>query len=428
MEQLSCLKCGYALQGLPARKCDDCGHVYLRCPECGASQIANEAQNLLLLQMRARAAKLPGRIQTAQISLLVALGVGWIVTGFIAGASTRNGDLWDDTWAHGLLALPAGLFAALVRLLTLRTRRWWVGAGGSAALIAGAFALGLLLSTAGGYARPPGFWMQGALVLVGAAVGAAGATLVGWVLLWLFANDTDLVLLVDTHRTAARGRLLGDANKDSDQAQDLAYCTHCAAAMPPLAPRQCDECGLRQVTCPTCRKHCGVSDALAGMVQLGHITRAAAAGMRVGARTIVLPLLAMAMFGLAVECLEGSSLSRARPPLWGLIWIPADTMSLTWLGFVVALLTWFVFARGALASAVLNALLTLAAGAIALVQGHTSLRAIYAVIVLAVGAAGVSLAASLLATIFRAGLPGRRIEALEEVVPELARAQDAAGR
>ena len=103
MEPLICLKCGYALQGLPARKCDDCGHVYLRCPECGTSQIANEAQNRLLLQMRARAARLPQQMQVGQMALLTAAGVLWIALGFVFGSNhgavSITGLAWLALWA-----------------------------------------------------------------------------------------------------------------------------------------------------------------------------------------------------------------------------------------------------------------------------------------------------------------------------------------
>ena len=412
---LRCLKCGYALRGLPARKCGDCGHVCLRCPECGASQIANEAQNRLLLQMRARAVKLPGRIQGAQITFLVILGVLWTAIGFIGGAASGEMELAG----HIVMGGMAALCACLVRLLAFRLRHALTAAGSAATFLMAPFAVGLFCAWGNAHVRGAPVLVLAAYVSAGAVIGALGAEVIGWAILWMFAKDVDRELLTRAYRGALSDRILhGDQTKPTKK---LMYCTHCAAELPALTSVTCSDCGLQQVTCPTCGKHCGVSDALAGMLDVARVTQGVSAGIRV----VVRASMAAIMWVWFVAAMDRIMRYSAAPWNWaprGGFRISVDPVDVMPLLFLVAALTWFVFKRAAVSSALLCMGMVLTAVWFVLQNGYRSGGRPWTwVVVLAIGAGAASLVASFLGWVVRASLPTRRVAMLEEVVPELAR-------
>lgn len=411
---LRCLKCGYALRGLPARKCGDCGHVYLRCPECGAPQIANEAQNRLLLQMRARAMRLPRWIQGAQITFLVVMGVWWWSIEFGGGAASPEMSLAG----HLVVAGMAALSACLVRLLVFQLKSPWLASGSAMTFLMGTFAVGLLYAWASDYVDIVDLLVLGAYVAAGAAIGARGAEAIGWTILWLFAKDEDRVVLTAAYRGALSERLRGDGAKP---ARDLMYCTRCAAELPALVPATCEDCGLQQVTCPSCGKHCGVSDALRGMNRLGETMRVVSAGVWVAVRMLGAAYVWRMMverIDLTVRLSDSGIVGMAG----GWIWVPADWKNTEILMLYVALLTCFVFMRGAAVAASFAMSMVLLAWLVLPFDYGSALAETWGeVLVLAILAAVVSLLASSLGWLVRAMLPKRRVAMLEELVPELAR-------
>ncbi len=415
MEQeagLRCLKCGYALRGLPARKCGDCGHVYLRCPECGASQIANEAQNRLLLQMRARAAKLPGWIQGSQIIFLVIIGVVWTAIGFLGGAASREMDLTG----HLVMGGMAVLSACLVRLLVFHLRNALTAAGSAMAFVMIPFALGEFCAWGNVRAEMACLLALAAYVVGGAGIGAWGAEVIGWVILWMFAKDEDRMLMTRAYQGALSDRLLHGV--EMRPARNLMYCTHCAAELPALTSSTCSDCRLEQVTCPTCGKHCGVSDALGALLSVGSLTQSVWAGFWVAVRMPATAVMWIWLVSRADEIIRHSSWLAGR----GGAVVSVDPFEVMSLLPPVVILTWFVFRRGAVSVALLCMGTAFTVGWFARENGFRSVGPPWIwFVILPIGAGTASLLASFLGWLVRASLPTRRIAMLEEVVPELAR-------
>lgn len=412
---LRCLKCGYALRGLPARKCDDCGHVYLRCPECGTSQIANESQNRLLLQMRAKATRLPGRIQGAQITFLVMLGVAWVVAGFGGGEAAPE----MSVTGHFVFAGIATVAACLVRLLVFQLKSPWVAMVSAMAFLMITFSLGLLCAWGNAHVPIANLLVLAAWVAAGAAIGGRGAEVVGWVILWIFAKDEDRVVLAGAYQGVLNGRLRNDDS--ATPTRQLMYCTHCAAELPALISVTCADCGLQQVTCPTCGKRCGVSSALAAMLEVARLTRGVSAGVWVLVRAVMAAIMWMWMVAALLDAVV-PGVTR-----WGRSARIAAQISVAPRGVVyllipVALLTWLVFKRGAVSRALLCAGMVLTAIWFVVENGPRSVEVPpLLVVILAIGAGAVSLSASSVAAVIQAWLPRRRVAVLEDVVPELAR-------
>jgi hypothetical protein len=413
-ETLACLHCGYSLQGLSAHKCESCAQVYLRCPECGTSQVANEAHDRLLRHMRTRAARLPAIIQKLQIVFLIALGVGWTVAGFAGGDSSSQMESTDRL----LFALAAGFCAAQVRLLAFRWRNSWLAAVASAAFIAVPLAIGVFFIVAWTNAPRTHLLVYLATTGLGAATGATAAPAIGWLLLWMFARDADRALLTDFNRGTSTPRRFADAPRP--QLRHLHYCTHCAAELPALSSSLCDECSLHHVTCPACEKPCGISDSMAGIANLWTITRTATAGLRVAARMVALPILWFMLGDSLYRSIAFLSQIVTYPPAARLSATLRLLLSLNGVSLLVAILTWFIFVRDALAAALLNMLVVLSVGHLLRLDRNDP-AGDSALIILALAMAPVSLLASFLAKAVRVLLPKRRAALLEQFVPELAR-------
>ena len=220
-----CERCGYALHGLPQKRCDRCEILHFSCPECGHHQPINT--------LRPAAQRILGRIRGFTLGiwvlfkivffgllLLAWFGMGgeWSYT-HRATRSAANPNNWaytviprevdlEASVAFGLLALACGMFG---RMFLLRWRLGWAVGGVLGALVLLASLLGTWARAADfGAARAPippiGFDFQ--VLLFGTALTVVfGATVIWpiWMaLVHLFLPSRTAAALLEWQRGLSR--------------------------------------------------------------------------------------------------------------------------------------------------------------------------------------------------------------------------------
>jgi hypothetical protein len=192
-----CERCGYALHGLPQKRCDRCTILHFACPECGHHQPINT--------LRPAAQRVLGRIRAFVLGLWVFFKLnffGWLLFAWggmgaewsYMGRSHRD-PLNPNNWSYELIPRPVDLEAVVAftifalafgmfgRMLLLRWRRGWaVGAVLGTLIILAAY-LGMCLQALDqrGFAtRAPPVGLDFQLLLLGGGLTA----LVGAVIVW----------------------------------------------------------------------------------------------------------------------------------------------------------------------------------------------------------------------------------------------------
>ncbi len=415
---MQCEQCGYPLTGLPAGKCAQCGHVYVRCPECGTTLPANEPQVRLLTKVRLLVKRVPRIVQVTQMAYLVVVGMAWVVFGFIFGSAPGNPqrliDIETMAWT-GVFAMASGMVTRMVAFrLRSATRSYWY----SSLFIGCCWMLPFVLGMAAGIqtsrllrdAELVILWIV--IVFVGSLAGAAIMPAIRAAGLRILLLKDQRTYLDERYQASLKASVIARKTNETPE-RHLMFCTRCAAELPAMTPQKCPACELQRVKCPTCQEHCGTLPSLVAMQNADHVLRQSALVLMVAWRSI---LLTMALWVMALMFSE--TLVRGRFGS-GAIWVGAPLRAEHVVVFAVwiSCLRWLVWpGRSVWATAGLCAM----SAGVAYMLG-TATKATYLGLATAIGlAGGFALTAAAIQFFISAVLPKRQLEIVDAAMPQMA--------